>query len=76
MFNKAGRSHANGEAYKVAGKVTVHVLQELLAGIAFHSVQFGITKVISSPKKREGCEKNNRFTTQPSGDCGLKDVSL
>lgn len=48
MFNKAGRSHANGEAYKVAGKVTVHVLQELLAGIAFHSVQFGITKVRKS----------------------------
>jgi hypothetical protein len=53
MFNKAGRGHANGKAYKVAGIVTVNVLQELLAG-AFHSVKFGIaTKIIPSSGKHQ-----------------------
>src|SRR5829696_4900766 len=37
MFNKAGGGHAYGKSYKVAGIVTINVLQELLAG-DFHSV--------------------------------------
>jgi hypothetical protein len=45
MRDQTGRCHAYGKTYKIAGIVTVHVLQELLAGL-FHSVKFddGITK--------------------------------
>ncbi len=35
MCYKAGRGHPNGKAYKIARVVTVHVLHELGAGIAF-----------------------------------------
>lgn len=53
MRHQTGGGHPNGKADKITRVVAVHVLHELLAGIAFHRSKFGLTKIIPSFRKRQ-----------------------